>query len=273
MIRDGLCRGRINKDVGRVKRMFKWAASKKLVPLEVHLQLQTLEGLRAGRTAARESGPVRLAEREHVEAVLPYLLPQTRALVELQLSTGMRPGEAVVLRGADLDTSGPVWLYRPGSDRGPHGSHKTAWRGRDRVVAVGPRGQAVLRPWLRDDPAEYLFQPSEARAHFDAERRRRRKTPLTPSQARRRPKAAPRRAPGDRYSNASYARAVAAACARAGVPPWSPNRLRHTFATEVRRQRGLEAAQAALGHARADVTELYAERDLALARAVAAEMG
>lgn len=38
-------------------------------------------------------------------------------------------------------------------------------------------------------------------------------------------------------------------------------------------KRGPEAAQVALGHARADVTQLYAEKNLALAATVAAEMG
>ena len=42
---------------------------------------------------------------------------------------------------------------------------------------------------------------------------------------------------------------------------WAPNRLRHTRATEVRKQFGLEAAQVILGHAKADVTQVYAERD------------
>jgi integrase len=49
--------------------------------------------------------------------------------------------------------------------------------------------------------------------------------------------------------------------------------LRHTFATEVRREYGLEAAQVLLGHSRADVTQVYAERDLTLAVRVATEAG
>jgi integrase len=57
------------------------------------------------------------------------------------------------------------------------------------------------------------------------------------------------------------------------VPHWHPNQLRHTFATAARRQFGLEAAQVALGHAQADVTQVYAERDLTLALKVAAEVG
>ena len=63
------------------------------------------------------------------------------------------------------------------------------------------------------------------------------------------------------------------ACKAAAVPHWHPHQLRHSHATEVRRQFGLEAAQVALGHAQAAVTEIYAERDLALAVRVAAAIG
>ena len=52
---------------------------------------------------------------------------------------------------------------------------------------------------------------------------------------------------------------------------WGPNRLRHSAATDIRRHFGLEAAQVALGHAQADVTQVYAERDLRLAAEVARE--
>jgi len=54
---------------------------------------------------------------------------------------------------------------------------------------------------------------------------------------------------------------------------WHANQLRHTFGTETRRRFGLEAAQVTLGHAAADVTQVYAERDLSLAERVAAEVG
>jgi site-specific recombinase XerC len=49
--------------------------------------------------------------------------------------------------------------------------------------------------------------------------------------------------------------------------------LRHTFATRVRKQHGLEAAQVLLGHSRADVTQVYAERDEQLAATVATKIG
>ena len=113
------------------------------------------------------------------------------------------------MRSIDLETGGPVWKYRPGSDQGKHGSHKNSWRGHDRIVLIGPRGQEVLRPWLRLNVTEYLFQPCEAVAARNEERRQRRKTPMTPSQARRCRKSQPRRRPGTRYTPLSYAAAVA----------------------------------------------------------------
>ena len=54
---------------------------------------------------------------------------------------------------------------------------------------------------------------------------------------------------------------------------WAPNQLRHSKATEVRRRFGLEAAQVSLGHAKADVTQVYAERDARLAMEVAKKIG
>ena len=57
------------------------------------------------------------------------------------------------------------------------------------------------------------------------------------------------------------------------MPVWYPYRLRHTYGTRVRKEFGLEAAQVLLGHSRADVTQVYAERDSALAERIAREVG
>jgi site-specific recombinase XerC len=54
---------------------------------------------------------------------------------------------------------------------------------------------------------------------------------------------------------------------------WFPNQLRHTAGTEIRRRFGLEAAQTVLGHSKADVTQVYAERDFAKAANVARLIG
>ena len=69
----------------------------------------------------------------------------------------------------------------------------------------------------------------------------------------------PSKTPGGRYSPQSYGSAIASAAKKASVDHWSPHQLRHTAATRIREEHGLEAAQVILGHARADVTQVYAE--------------
>ena len=83
----------------------------------------------------------------------------------------------------------------------------------------------------------------------------------------------PKHQPGDCYTTNSYRRAITRACEKHTIEKWSPNRLRHTAATEVRREFGLEAAQVILGHSQANVTQVYAERDLAKGVEVARQIG
>src|SRR5439155_14890293 len=133
-----------------------------------------------------------------VDHTLPHLLAVVQAMVEAQRLTGMRPGEVVRLRAFDLDMAGKVWLYRPGSDRGPMGQHKTTHHGYQRIVAIGPKAQAVIRPWLKLDTQAYLFSPCEAMETQRAERRQKRKTKIQPSQAKRKRKRKPQRSPTER---------------------------------------------------------------------------
>src|SRR5262249_48900042 len=110
----------------------------------------------------------------------------------------------------------------------------------------------------------------------NAGRRAARKTPLWPSHVRRRErkrKGKAARPPGKCYGLASYRRAIRRGCEKAGVPVWHPHRLRHSRGTEIRKQYGVEAAQAVLGHAELGVTQVYAEMDLETARNIMAEVG
>jgi integrase len=114
MIHNGRCRNRVNKDVARIKRLFKWAASKKLAPVSVYQDLDTIEGLRAGRSKAKETQPVQPVPRAIVEQTLTVMRRTLADMVRLQLEIGMRPGEVCAMRAIDIDMTGPVWLYRPG---------------------------------------------------------------------------------------------------------------------------------------------------------------
>lgn len=266
MVDSGLCRRTINQRIARVVRVFRFGVENELVSAAVLPALKAVPGLRSGRSGAKESRTVKPVPEEHVDAVRPYLPRQLWAIVELQRLTGMRSGEVLIMRTCDLETSGTVWEFTPGR-------HKTLIHGKKRQIHLGPRAQEVFRPWLRSNTTEYLFQPREAMEDYLAERRRNRKTPLTPSQRKRTRKTSVIKAPRDHYDSHSYLQAIVRACAKAGVPHWHPHQLRHNAATFLRREFGLEVARVILGHSSPSVTEVYAEVDREKARAVVERVG
>jgi integrase len=224
---------------------------------------------------------------EHVRAVLPHVSSVVAAMIELQLITGMRPGEVCSMRVCDIDTTNRVWVYRPPQ-------HKTLHHGHSREVFVGPRSQQILRPFLSTDLQALVFRPSAAVAERRLRDHARRKTPLScGNRPGLNPKRRPERVPGDMYDVDAYRRAIARGCERAFPAPaellapqhagdlrawrrahrWHPHQLRHTAATNLRRKHGLEAAQVILGHKTLTVTQVYAERNVQAASAIAAEVG
>ncbi|HXY36378.1 MAG TPA: tyrosine-type recombinase/integrase [Planctomycetaceae bacterium] len=277
-----LARTEINKRIGRIKRAFKWAVAEELVLPSVYQGLQAVAGLQFGRTKARETDVVRPVADKDVDAILPYVSPQIRALIQVQRLAGMRPGEAVIMRPCDVDRTEEVWTYEPST-------HKNRWRGHRRLIPLGPKAQAILLPFLDRDPNGFVFSPKEAHAWQTEQRAaasgRRRKTKIFPSELRARQrrkelkkKRIRRRPLRDRYDVDSYRRAVEYGVKRARkagheVMNWHPNQLRHAKATELRKRHGLEAAQVVLGHARVNTTEFYAEKNAALAREIARHSG
>jgi integrase len=257
-VQDGMVRTAINKQVSRVLRCFKWAVEEERIDSAVHQALQAVKGLRRGRTEAKEGTPVRPVADDQVEAVRPFVSRQVWAMIELQRLTGMRSGEVITMRTGDIDRSGDVWIYTPRT-------HKMEHHDRARRVYLGPRAQELLRGWLKADPDAYLFSPADAMAEKAADRRAARKTPMTPSQRARRKKARPAKTPGDRYRTDSYGQAIAVGCRKAGIPRWHPHRLRHSAATGIRREFGVDVARVLLGHTSPIVTEIYAELDQAKA--------
>ncbi|HUT11327.1 MAG TPA: site-specific integrase [Thermoguttaceae bacterium] len=264
LIEAGICRKRINQHVTRIRHVFKWGVARELVLESVWRSLCAVEGLRVGE--AIETEPVKPVPEDHVAAIEPFVTPQIWAMVNLQLWTGCRPGEACLARTIDIKMQGRIWEYRPHS-------HKAEHHGKERVVYLGPHAQTIIEPWLKSELHAYLFSPREARAWYNAQRAKDRKTPISPSQRRRQPKRAPRRAPGDHYRTLAYDHAVSRACARAGVPSWAPNQLRHNAATRIRAAYGIEAARIILGHSSAVTSEIYAEIDREKAREIMGKLG
>ena len=281
---EGWARKTVNDHIQVVKRMFKWAVREELAPSSLGHGLQAVEGLRAGESEAAEPKGVLPVPDAFVEAIKPRVSQQVWAMVQLQRLTGMRSGEVLIMRARDLDTAGPIWLYRPES-------HKTQHHGHERIVELGPRAQTVLKRFLKPDLDAYLFSPRDAVAKQNIKKRRKRKSKVQPSQ-RDRSKSIPKRAAGDRYSADSYRQAIQRACdvadakARANlmkagekpgderiIPRWHPHQLRHNYATRIRKEFGVEAARILLGHRSTAVTELYAEVDRGRVRDIVARVG
>jgi integrase len=112
--------------------------------------------------------------------------------------------------------------------------HKTYHRGKGRVVFLGPKSQAILLP--------YIVKAGCTGKVF------------------------PLRLSGLRS-------AIRRGAAKAGVAHWAPNQLRHSHATAVRKEFGVEGAQVMLGHAHISTTEIYAETNMERGKEVARKLG
>lgn len=117
--------------------------------------------------------------------------------------------------------------------------HKTEHLGKEAIIPIAPRLQPILDP--------YFDRPADA--------------PMFTSRR------------GTLYNTVSYRLEILRAQQKAGVPEWVPHQLRHARGTLVRATYGLEAAQAVLCHDSIAATQIYAERQLELAKRVAMEMG
>lgn len=256
LVDQDLSRGYVNDQIKRLKSIFKWGASEELVSGSTYQNLQSVAGLRKGK--ARESRPVVAVKDEVIELTVENLKkhsPTVARMVKVHRLMGCRPTELCDMKWAEIDRQDPVWVYTPSE-------HKTDYKGKARMVPIGPRAQQQF-PELSDG---YVFQGK----------------------------------PGKCYTEDSYRNAVKRACVRVFPIPdqwsqlagenvkawktrlkkvgsleameewrneyhWSPNRLRHARATQLRAEHGLEAAQVTLGHARADVTQIYAAANAELA--------
>ena len=309
LLEKDLARRTINRDVDRVKRMFRWAGENEIVSPQLYENLRCVPGLKRGRCRARESEPVTPAPEDQVEAVLAIVSEPIATMIRLQRYTGMRPDEVVRMRTCDLDRSEKIWGYTPQS-------HKTQHHGRKRKIFLGPRAQQLVQPFLERDESAYLFSPMEAEQAMRERRQNDRKTPMSCGNRKgTNRKTSPRRRPQARYTVCSYRRAIHRACEQAFPPPprlrqrkvkgvkgerwetyrewrerlgtkrwrelkawrqehqWSPNQLRHSAATFLRKEFGIDAARVILGHSSPAVTEIYAELDFEKARKIMGEIG
>lgn len=261
-VEQGLARSTLNGYAAVIKRMFKWAANEELIDSSLAHALHMVPGLKLGRSKAREPDPIQPVRFEDVAPLQPYLSKIVWSMILLQWWTGMRSGELVIIRPCDVDVSGKVWEYRPTT-------HKLAYRGKDRVVLMGKEAQSILEPFLARPVHTFCFSPRESNAEIrarNAKIRRRANQIPTPRKT--------DREMGERFDPGSYRQAITRAINAAGVDHWSPHRLRHAFATRIRKDHGLTTANVLLGHQPgSSVTTIYAAEDRQAAARAIAEAG
>ncbi len=305
-------RSYVNQIMRKNVAVFRWAAAEGKIPASVPQTLAIVPGLRKGKCDLREPPPVLPVEDSTVDATLPFMPDVIADMVRLQRLTGCRPAEVCILRPCDLDRTGDVWIYRPEEHKTAHHGHARTILIGPKAQAVLLRYLArdsetyCFRPC--DSMAKFLAAKFAARkTPLSSGNRpgtnRRRKPRKQPGQCY--TTCSYRRAIHNACDKAFSHPMLALVDAdkltsgetaeiqqwqkskRWKLTPdqsddleewrkahrWSPNQLRHAAATEVRREFGLEAAQIMLGHSNANVTQVYAERDLAKGLEVAKRIG
>jgi len=88
---DELSRTTVNKYTRLVKQAFRWAAAQQLIPVEIVTALDTVEGLRKGRSEAREPAPIEPVPEQDLEAVLAIAPRIVGDMIRIQSLCGARP--------------------------------------------------------------------------------------------------------------------------------------------------------------------------------------
>ncbi|MFO1042232.1 MAG: site-specific integrase [Planctomycetaceae bacterium] len=205
-------RNTVNRQVKRLRAIFRWSVSWELVPASVVDALDMVASLTASETTAAESKPRYAVPDADFQAVRKTLREKHRDMLDLLSLTGARPGELLSLTTGMIERSEPVW-------RCELKQHKSAHKGKRRVLFFNVAAQAILRKYLKANPDEQLLK----------------------------------------MRRDNFGHVIKRACIRAGVTPFCPHQVRHTVATKLVDAIGIESAQRLLGHASSAMTEHYSK--------------
>jgi integrase len=242
LIRLNWSRGYINHEIGRVIRVFRWGVTRKLVNAATIVDLRCVEALEAGRSGARETRPRLAVSPQQIAAVRELLSELHRDVVDLLLFTGARPGELYSLTTGMIDRTVDPW-------RCPLRHHKTAHRGKPRILYFNASAQPILQRYLKADPHAPLI-PGRRSTLGAAVRRACEVAYGMPDELRRPDPTLRPEALAEIHRRADEWRAEHC---------WPPYALRHTVATRLVDELGIDAAQALLGHCHAAMTYHYSK--------------
>lgn len=274
LLEAGHNRTTINQRIGIIKRLFAWALENRHCAATTKSEVWAITALKKNRSIAPEAKPVGPVAHKEVKKTFPFLPANLQAMVRVQELCGARPSEMCTMRPKDIEqrNRGP-WVYRP-----PR--HKTEHKSLPRLICLGRRALEVLRPIMAStDPDERIFRPSLAQ--HERQNKPTFKKPHLPN---------PHVHPGEEWTSNNYAQAIRTAVRVARkslakqkeaedakrlkegkeipekeekftIANWSPNQLRHSCGTRVRRKFGADAARSVLGHSGAGggtrITDTY----------------
>lgn len=250
----GWARAYCNEQMARLRRLLGWGVEHSFFPAENLAKIREVAPLKAGRTKARETEAREDVPDWVVDAVLPFMGPTVRAMIQVQRFSGMRPGEVCRLTPGQVkrDADPECWLYEPKK-------HKTKHRGKKRRIWFGPKAQAILLPLIEGAKAD--------------------DSPLFPGLR-----------TGKAYRVDVYNHHVALAIDAADaerrkqaaekgedepspLPRFFPHLIRHARLTEVSDKHGPMAAKAVGGHEHLNTTSIYVHGEDKLAKKAAKESG
>lgn len=221
----------VNRNIVRIRTVWRWAERVGLVPPGSWGNLRTLPGLKPNDARVIDRPARRAVSRDEVWDTIRVACPKAKAVLLLLYWSGMRPSELRDMRPGDIDKSDPrCWIYRPAK-------HKNAWRGQERFIVLGPKCIAVLNWWEEGPPDCPILRPRSG------------------------PKP---------YTDYGLAQLLRRSAIKAGVKGLQPYRLRHAAKDRITAQHGLDTARAVLGQRSLDTTNGYGTQvDLKTARRVA----
>jgi integrase len=260
------CLNTLNKKIGIIKSMFRWAVEDGHVHPSTYHGLQAVRNLREGQYGLVNYAPVEPVPEQHMRAILPYTTRVVADMVLLQYLTGMRSIELTGLKPCDVDRNNGdgIWLYYVQQIYNKNARHGEKHK---RIVPIGPKAQKILQKYLFRDTDSFCFSPNESERQRLADNHKKRVTPMNHGN---KPKDDKLHNVGDKYDSASYRKAVKHAIKAANkgkkddqkIPEWTVYQLRHSAATNIAEELGLDVARAVLGHRSLKITAIYAKEDI-----------
>ena len=247
----------INRLVKKWISILRWGCRQGILPFAIFRVMDALKPLNA-KCGLPRSPEVEAASDDALRAVLPYMTPTIREMVQIQRGTGMRAKEICDLLVGDIDKSGDAWTVRTGR-------HKTAAHLRYRYFAFSLEETALLRRRCAGKAeTDHVFSQKENFAEYWEIQRAERKTHVQPVQAQRDAERASKRL--DRYhdyfTERSYAQSIRTACGRArkagiDVKDINPKSIRHAAYTDYSDRYGVELASKNAGHTSPRMADVY----------------